>query len=59
MLMVIGMRLLYVGAVERRTAPLLHTLQPNPTASPLSSPTPPSCELMRKEYKYYCDYRER
>jgi hypothetical protein len=59
MLMVIGMGLLYVGTVEGRTTPPLHNNLPSdPTAYPLSSPPPPSREIVREKYKNHLDHGE-
>jgi hypothetical protein len=51
MLMVIGMGLLRVGAVERRLAPPLHNLLPDVSAQPFSSPPPSPREGGKKEIK--------
>ena len=51
MLMVIGMGLLRVGAVERRYRPPLHNLPLDLSAHPFSNPPPSPRERVRKMIK--------
>jgi hypothetical protein len=51
MLMVIGMGLLRVDAVQRRPTPPLHISAPDLSAHPFSSPPSSTPERVRKEEK--------